>query len=177
MLRGVYGNRERFMSNYWSTVKVDGQAVLLLGRRGAARRRTGTSGSMGRIDDVIKVSGHRLGTMEVESALVAHPSVVEAAVVGMPHEIKGTGISAFVTLAPDAEPSERLKTALREHVARESRGDRQARSDPLHDGAAQDTVGQDHAAAAAGCRGGRDGDHAGHDDAGGLQRGGEAAGG
>ena len=74
---------------------------------------------MGRTDDVINVSGHRLGTMEVESALVSHESVVEAAVVGMPHEIKGTGIAAFVTPAPGFEASEELKQALRAHVAKE----------------------------------------------------------
>ncbi len=118
MLRGVYGDRQRYIDTYWSTVKVDGKPYYTAGD-GARRDADGNFWIMGRIDDVINVSGHRLGTMEVESALVAHPSVVEAAVVGMPHEIKGTGISAFVTLAPDAEPSERLKTALREHVARE----------------------------------------------------------
>jgi len=72
---------------------------------------------MGRIDDVINVSGHRLGTMEVESALVAHDAVVEAAVVGVPHEIKGTGIAAFVTLAGGFEAGEELKKALGAHVA------------------------------------------------------------
>eukprot|EP01025_Chloroclados_australasicus_P018373 TRINITY_DN19594_c2_g1_i1.p1 TRINITY_DN19594_c2_g1~~TRINITY_DN19594_c2_g1_i1.p1 ORF type:complete len:134 (+),score=30.10 TRINITY_DN19594_c2_g1_i1:1-402(+) len=72
---------------------------------------------MGRIDDVINVSGHRLGTMEVESALVAHDAVVEAAVVGVPHEIKGTGIAAFVTLAGGREPSDDLKKDLGAHVA------------------------------------------------------------
>ena len=71
---------------------------------------------MGRIDDVINVSGHRLGTMEVESALVSHDAVVEAAVVGVPHEIKGTGIAAFCTLASGFEPSEALKSELRDHV-------------------------------------------------------------
>jgi acetyl-CoA synthetase len=79
---------------------------------------------MGRVDDVINVSGHRLGTMEVESALVSHEAVVEAAVVGMPHEIKGAGIAAFCTLEPhhspaDAAAAEALKDALRAHVAHE----------------------------------------------------------
>tara|TARA_B100000575_G_C22594674_1_gene372774 strand:- start:6 stop:464 length:459 start_codon:yes stop_codon:yes gene_type:complete len=74
---------------------------------------------MGRIDDVINVSGHRLGTMEVESALVSHESVVEAAVVGYPHEIKGTGIAAFVTLASGFETSEELKQVLRTHTGKE----------------------------------------------------------
>jgi len=72
---------------------------------------------MGRIDDVINVSGHRLGTMEVESALVAHEAVVEAAVVGVPHEIKGEGIAAFCTLADGYEPGPETVGALRAHVA------------------------------------------------------------
>jgi acetyl-CoA synthetase len=74
---------------------------------------------MGRMDDVINVSGHRLGTMEVESALVSHGSVVEAAVVGMPHEIKGTGIAAFCTLDSRATPSDQLKADLVAHVTKE----------------------------------------------------------
>ncbi len=118
MLRGVHGDRQRFIDTYWSTVKADGVPYYTAGD-GARRDKDGNFWIMGRIDDVINVSGHRLGTMEVESALVAHPAVVEAAVVGMPHEIKGTGIAAFVTLAPDADPSDRLKSDLREHVAKE----------------------------------------------------------
>ncbi len=79
---------------------------------------------MGRVDDVINVAGHRLGTMEVESALVSHEAVVEAAVVGMPHEIKGTGIAAFCTLDPQHVPSaddqlDAMKRSLREHVSKE----------------------------------------------------------
>ena len=73
----------------------------------------------GCVDDVINVSGHRLGTMEVESSLVSHESVVEAAVVGVPHDIKGTGIAAFCTLAGGYTPSEELKQSLREHVGKE----------------------------------------------------------
>jgi acetyl-CoA synthetase len=74
---------------------------------------------MGRVDDVINVAGHRLGTMEVESALVAHPAVAEAAVVGMPHEIKGTGICAFVSLKRGFEANEPLRAQLMSHVAHE----------------------------------------------------------
>jgi acetyl-CoA synthetase len=74
---------------------------------------------MGRIDDVINVSGHRLGTAEVESALVAHPKVAEAAVVPMPHAIKGQGIYAFVTLKSGIEPSEAMKKELIAHVRKE----------------------------------------------------------
>src|SRR5690606_16348978 len=73
---------------------------------------------MGRVDDVLNVSGHRLGTMELESALVAHPSVVEAAVVGAPDELKGFAIVAFVTLREGVDPSEELAEALAEHVVR-----------------------------------------------------------
>jgi acetyl-CoA synthetase len=71
---------------------------------------------MGRIDDVINVSGHRIGTAEVESALVSHGKVAEAAVVGMPHEIKGQGIYAYVTLVAGVEPSKELENELRAHV-------------------------------------------------------------
>ena len=74
---------------------------------------------IGRIDDVINVSGHRLGTMEIESALVSHPMVAEAAVVGFPHEIKGQGICAFVSVPVGLTPNEKDKDKLREHVAKE----------------------------------------------------------
>jgi len=90
---------------------------MYLAGDGARRDDRGYFWIMGRIDDVINVSGHRLGTMEVESALVSHDAVVEAAVVGMPHDIKGTGIAAFVSLGPGHAPSDGLKAALREHVA------------------------------------------------------------
>ncbi|MEM8836360.1 MAG: acetate--CoA ligase [Planctomycetota bacterium] len=116
MLRGVYGDRDRFIDTYWSTVKINGEPVYTAGD-GARRDEHGYFWIMGRIDDVINVSGHRLGTMEVESALVAHDAVVEAAVVGMPHEIKGTGIAAFCSLAGGNTPSEALKDALRAHVS------------------------------------------------------------
>jgi len=116
MLRGVYGDRERFIGTYFSTVRIDGRPVYTAGD-GAHRDAQGYFWIMGRIDDVINVSGHRLGTMEVESALVAHEAVVEAAVVGVPDEIKGTAIAAFVTLAGGVEPSEDLAATLRAHVA------------------------------------------------------------
>ncbi len=118
MLRGVHGDRDRFIDTYWSTVKIDGEPVYTAGD-GARRDANGNFWIMGRIDDVINVSGHRMGTMEVESALVSHESVVEAAVVGMPHDIKGTGIAAFVTPAPGFEASEELIAALRAHVGEE----------------------------------------------------------
>jgi acetyl-CoA synthetase len=74
---------------------------------------------MGRVDDVINVAGHRLGTMEIESALVSHPKVAEAAVVGRPDELKGQAVVAFVTLEENLQPSDALKEELRNHVAKE----------------------------------------------------------
>ena len=130
MLRGIYGDRERFIDTYWSAFIVEGNtptncpSPYYLAGDSSRRDENGYFWIMGRIDDVINVSGHRLGTMEVESALVSHDAVVEAAVVGMPHEIKGTGIAAFVTLAPhhtpaDAAGADALKADLRAHVAEE----------------------------------------------------------
>jgi acetyl-CoA synthetase len=126
MLRGVYGNRERFVSNYFGRLKdpKTGQPMYF-SADGARRDQDGYFWIQGRIDDVIKVSGHLLGTMEVESALVSHPGVAEAAVVGVPHEIKGNAIVAFVTLKPGwlsshhRTPDEALKKELAAHVAHE----------------------------------------------------------
>jgi len=118
MLRGVHGDRQRYLDTYWSSIRINDTVAYAAGDN-ARRDERGNFWIMGRADDVINVSGHRLGTMEVESALVAHESVVEAAVVGVPHEIKGTGIAAFVTPAAGAAPGEDLKDALRAHVGRE----------------------------------------------------------
>lgn len=128
MLRGIHGDRQRCIDTYFSTFDVEGNtpdkcpSPYYLAGDNARRDEDGYFWIMGRIDDVINVSGHRLGTMEVESALVAHESVVEAAVVGMPHEIKGTGIAAFCTLEPhhapaDPDAADKLRSALRAHVA------------------------------------------------------------
>ena len=116
MLRGIHGDPQRFRETYWS--KVPGMYVA---GDGARRDERGYFWIMGRIDDVINVSGHRLGTMEVESALVSHDAVVEAAVVGVPHEIKGTGISAFVTLSPEfvGPTGDALRKHLCDHVTKE----------------------------------------------------------
>ena len=116
MLRGIHGDRARFIETYWT--KVPG---MYIAGDGARRDERGYFWIMGRIDDVINVSGHRLGTMEVESALVSHPAIVEAAVVGIPHEIKGTGIAAFVTLAPHFKgpADDSLRKQLMEHVTKE----------------------------------------------------------
>ena len=114
MLRTVYGDDDRYRNQYWSEIP----HVYFAGD-GARKDAEGYHWIMGRVDDVVNVSGHRLGTMEVESALVAHEAVAEAAVVGRPDELKGQAIVAFVTLEGSREGSEELRAALREHVARE----------------------------------------------------------
>jgi acetyl-CoA synthetase len=114
MLRTIYGDSERYEKQYWSQVP----GTYFTGD-GARRDADGYYWVLGRIDDVINVSGHRLSTMEVESALVAHPKVAEAAVVARPDEIKGQAIAAFVTLQAGHEPSDELKTELRAWVGKE----------------------------------------------------------
>ncbi|MGC2212095.1 MAG: acetate--CoA ligase [Silvibacterium sp.] len=114
MARTIYGDPERYVQAYWSEIP----GSYFTGD-GARRDADGYYWLMGRVDDVINVSGHRLGTMEVESALVAHPKVAEAAVVGRPDEMKGQAIAAFVTLDSGHEPSEALKNELRAWVAKE----------------------------------------------------------
>jgi len=114
LMRRVYGDPERFKNTYF----VQFPGVYTTGD-GARVDEDGYYWLMGRIDDVINVSGHRIGTAEVESALVSHPKVVEAAVVGIPHEIKGTGIYAFVTLMANVEKSDELKKELVAHVRKE----------------------------------------------------------
>jgi acetyl-CoA synthetase len=114
MARTIYGDQARFEQTYWSEVP----GSYFTGD-GARRDADGYFWLMGRVDDVINVSGHRLGTMEVESALVAHPKVAEAAAVGRPHEMKGQAIAVFVTLEGGHEPSEELRQELREWVAKE----------------------------------------------------------
>jgi len=114
MLRGIYGDRQRFIDTYFSRIP-----GMYFAGDGARRDERGYFWIMGRVDDVINVAGHRLGTMEIESALVSHDAVVEAAVVGMPHDIKGTGIAAFVTLDPRYSKSETLRSELISHVGKE----------------------------------------------------------
>ena len=110
MLRGIWGNDERFVEAYWS--KVPGK---YLAGDNARQDADGYYWIMGRIDDVLNVAGHRLSTIEVESALVSHPAVAEAAAVGRPHEVKGEAIAVFVTLLA-GEPGKELEDALRKHV-------------------------------------------------------------
>ncbi|HKQ46903.1 MAG TPA: acetate--CoA ligase [Phycisphaerae bacterium] len=111
MLRGIYGDEARFRKQYWSEIP----GVYFTGD-GARCDEDGYFWIMGRVDDVIKVSGHRLGTAEVESALVSHPKVAEAAVVGFPDEITGEAIAAFVTVKGGAKPDDALKDELKKHV-------------------------------------------------------------
>jgi acetyl-CoA synthetase len=112
MLRGIYGDPERFVSTYWSRWP-DGAYFAGDGARVDA---DGFFWLLGRVDDVLNVAGHRLGTMEVESALVDHAAVAEAAVVGKPHEIKGQSVAAFVTLKEGVAGTAALMDELKEHV-------------------------------------------------------------
>ena len=119
MIRNVYGDPDRFRRTYWEHISPkDGQYVYFAGD-GARKDEDGYYWVMGRVDDVISVSGHRLGTMEVESALVSHPSVAEAAVVGKPDDLTGEAIFAFVILEGQHSPSESLAKELKQHVVEE----------------------------------------------------------
>jgi acetyl-CoA synthetase len=113
MLRGIYGDPERYQKQYWSQVP----GMYFTGD-GAKRDRDGYLWLLGRIDDVMNISGHRVSTMEVESALVDHPAVAEAAVIGRTHEIKGQAIAAFVTIKAGIPTSEALTDEIKAHVAR-----------------------------------------------------------
>src|SRR5205085_7730356 len=114
MARTIYGDPERYQQTYFSEIP----GSYFTGD-GARCDTDGYHWLMGRVDDVINVSGHRLGTMEVESALVAHSKVAEAAVVGRPDDLKGQAIVAFVTLESGHEPTEELRQELRKWVAKE----------------------------------------------------------
>jgi acetyl-CoA synthetase len=114
IMRTTWGDHDRFIQTYFSAYK----GMYFTGD-GCRRDKDGDYWLLGRVDDVINVSGHRLGTAEVESALVSHPAVAEAAVVGCPHEIKGQGIYAYVTLKVGHEPSDALLKELIKHVRKE----------------------------------------------------------
>jgi acetyl-CoA synthetase len=114
MLRGIWGDPERYQEQYWSKY---GQTYLA--GDGAHRDKHGYFWIMGRIDDVMNISGHRIGTMEVESALVSHDKVAESAVVGRPDDITGTAIVAFVTPLRGVGVGEELKAILRGHVTKQ----------------------------------------------------------
>ena len=110
----IYGDDERYREQYWSQI----EGVYFAGD-GARRDQDGYFWIMGRIDDVINVAGHRLGTAEIESALVSHEAVAESAVVARPDDLKGSAIVAFVTLEGARTPTDPLKEELRRHVAKE----------------------------------------------------------
>ncbi len=114
MLRTLYGDDERYKATYWSEIP----GCYFTGD-GARRDENGNYWILGRVDDVLNVAGHRLSTMEVESALVSHPKVAEAAVVGRPDDLRGQAIAAFITLETGQSPTDALKSELRNHVVKE----------------------------------------------------------
>jgi acetyl-CoA synthetase len=113
-MRTVFGDHERFVQTYFSAYK----GMYFTGD-GCRRDEDGYYWITGRVDDVLNISGHRIGTAELESALVSHPKVAEAAVVGYPHDIKGQGIYCYVTLIQGNQPSEELRKELVAHVRKE----------------------------------------------------------
>ena len=135
-----WGDHERFVKTYFSDYK-----GYYFSGDGCRRDEEGDYWITGRVDDVINVSGHRMGTAEVESALVAHETVSEAAVVGYPHPIKGQGIYCYVTLMNDETPSDELKKTLSDWVRQEIGPIAKARRHPVGPRPAQDALGQDHA--------------------------------
>ena len=114
MLRGLWGDDNRYQAQYWSTVR----GKYLCGDN-ARCDEDGYYWIMGRIDDVLNVSGHRLSTIEIESALVSHDAVAEAAAVGRPDDMTGEAVAVFVSLTSGVEPTEELKKQLKAHVAKE----------------------------------------------------------
>jgi len=135
-MRSVYGDHQRFIDTYFRAFP----GRYFTGD-GAKRDEDGYYWITGRVDDVLNVAGHRLGTAEIESALVAHPQVAEAAVVGFPHDIKGQGIYVYVTLIAGSEPTDPLRGELRIGCARRS-ADRHARRDPMGAGIAKTRSGK-----------------------------------
>jgi len=119
MMRTVYGDPDRFRRTYWEHIPPTNGKYTYFAGDGARKDEDGYFWVMGRVDDVLNVSGHRLGTMEVESALVSHPAVAEAAVVGKPDELKGEEVVAFVTLEGTYQASEELSKELKKHVVNE----------------------------------------------------------
>ena len=113
MLRGIFGDDQRYRDTYWSKYE-----NIYFAGDGARIDSDADFWLLGRVDDVMNVAGHRISTYEVESALVDHPSVAEAAVIGKTHELKGQGIAGFVTLKEGIEPSDELKAELKQHVVK-----------------------------------------------------------
>ena len=114
MLRGIYKNPDRYQDTYWSKFK-----DIYLAGDVTRIDDDGYFWVQGRADDVLNVSGHRIGNSEVESALVSHPHVAEAAVIGKPHDLKGESITGYVVLKGDIKPSDELRNELRNHVGHE----------------------------------------------------------
>ncbi len=148
MLRTIWGDDQRFIDTYWS--RFEGKYFA---GDGAKKDDDGDIWLLGRVDDVMLVSGHNISTTEVESALVSHPSVAEAAVVGAADETTGQAIVAFVILRGTASESEDLVGRAAQPRRQDPRPDRQAEADPAGGGAAQDPLRQDHAPPAARRRG------------------------
>ena len=144
MLRGIYGDPERYVKQYWSQ-----QPGVYFTGDGAKRDKDGYLWLLGRIDDVMNISGHRVSTMEVESALVDHPAVAEAAVIGRSHEIKGQAIAAFVTIKSGVESEGHAEGRDQGARRQEDRRARAPRRRDLRRGAAEDAQRQDHAPAPA----------------------------
>ena len=150
MLRTIWGDDERFKDTYWSRYHKQG---WYFAGDGAKKDEDGDLWVLGRVDDVMNVSGHRLSTTEIESALVSHPKVAEAAVVGAKDEDTGQAVCAFVILREEAgDGGEDIVEELRNHVRKEIGADRQAAPDHDRPRAAQDPLRQDHAPAAQGRR-------------------------
>jgi acetyl-CoA synthetase len=114
MIRTIYGDPDRYVNQYWSTYP-----DKYMTGDSARRDKDGYFWIIGRVDDVIKVSGYRLGSAELESALVSHPAVAEAAAIGLPHEVKGNSIHTYVILRTGFDPSDSLKEELRNHLGHE----------------------------------------------------------
>ena len=142
MLRTIYGDKDRYKRQYWGEFKGN-----YLTGDGARRDEDGYFWIVGRIDDVLNVAGHRLGTSEIESALVSHPQVAEAAVVGRPDELKGQGVVAFVTLKTGVDATHELKTGIARSRWHAHWRNREARRSSLRRSAAENAQRQNHASA------------------------------
>ena len=148
MLRGIWGDPERFKETYWSRFE-----TMYFAGDGAKKDEDGDIWLLGRVDDVMNVSGHRLSTTEIESALVSHPAVAEAAVVGAADETTGQAVVAFVILRGDAVDSgDDNRPGTPQPRGQGNRPDRQAQEHPGGPGTAQDPVREDHAPPAQGRR-------------------------
>ena len=173
MLRTIWGDDERYVQTYFS--KWPGRPDLYFPGDGAKRDDDGYYWILGRVDDVLNVAGHRIGTMEVESALVEHPAVAEAAVVGKTHELKGQALAAFVTLREGfKQQSASCAKSCATSSPRRSARSRKPDDILFSRGSAEDAIGQDHAPAAARHRRGTRARR--HDDARRSERGGESEG-